>query len=387
MKFSLRLLTLLLLGAFAGQTSSAQGSYNYWSLGLSVATMHYQGDLDDHGFQPWIGLTRSEDDAQWGSPIDLLRPGFGFQANYHFNPHMFVGFNLNYGWIGADETEAVEPARQFRRLHFQNQIFEASALFNYEFFASDRHYRFRPNWSPFVFFGVALFYHNPYTELRLYDLSNYLYTQGYNGFDENNYQEMKAILDSDNGDYSAAVSDAFEQYYENDERVYLQPLRTEGQGLRDNTRPDGDPQCKDCADDPYSLLQFAIPVGIGVRRKLTDKLDLRFSVGLRKTFTDHIDDVGSIYYPDPDIFFNRSPTTDDPALSYLLTDRSRYRETVGGFNAHEVQRNIESQPGSVITEDNGGEFRGWTSQDDWFGTINLTLTYILDRGDRCPKFK
>ena len=276
MKFSLRLLTLLALATLLGTTAKAQGSYNYWSLGLSVGTMHYQGDLDDHGFQPWIKLSRGgEEGAEWGNPIDLVRPGFGFQANYHFNPHMYVGFNLNYGWIGADETEAKNEFRQFRRLHFENQIFEASALFTYEFFASDRHYRFRPNWSPFVFAGVALFYHNPYTRLRTYDLANYLGSEGYRGFDPDNYEEMKAILDQDNGDYSAAVRNAFEEFYENDEKVYLQSLRTEGQGLRQDNRPDGDPQCKDCADDQYSLLQFSIPMGIGVRRKLTDKMDLR----------------------------------------------------------------------------------------------------------------
>jgi hypothetical protein len=73
---------------------------------------------------------------------------------------------------------------------------------------------------------------------------------------------------------------------ENGEKVFLKPLSTEGQGLDGyNTKP-------------YGLTQFALPAGFGLKYAFDDRVRLGFEVGLRKTFTDYLDDV-STNYADP----------------------------------------------------------------------------------------
>lgn len=65
----------------------------------------------------------------------------------------------------------------------------------------------------------------------------------------------------------------------------LRALGTEGQ----NT-PTGDKK--------YSLNGISIPFGIGVKYSLSNKFGLGLEWGLRKTFTDYIDDVSKTYYLD-----------------------------------------------------------------------------------------
>lgn len=45
----------------------------------------------------------------------------------------------------------------------------------------------------------------------------------------------------------------------------------------------------------YSLFQFAIPMGAGIKYALTDNLILGFETAWRKTFTDYLDDVSWVY--------------------------------------------------------------------------------------------
>ncbi|WP_170254619.1 DUF6089 family protein [Phaeodactylibacter luteus] len=62
--------------------------------------------------------------------------------------------------------------------------------------------------------------------------------------------------------------------------VQLQPLGTEGQGLPGY-------------DAPYSLTQWAIPLGLGVKILLSDQVTLGLEFGGRKLFTDYLDDVSA----------------------------------------------------------------------------------------------
>lgn len=71
-------------------------------------------------------------------------------------------------------------------------------------------------------------------------------------------------------------------YYQNKWRN-LQPLSTEGEGL-----PDGPAK--------YSRINFAIPVGFGVKYPIDKRLSIGLEYGLRKTFTDYLDDVSTEYY-------------------------------------------------------------------------------------------
>lgn len=70
-------------------------------------------------------------------------------------------------------------------------------------------------------------------------------------------------------------------------KVYLQPLGTEGQaipGYSDHTL--------------YKLLQLQIPFGLGVKYAISPHLIVAGELGFRKLFTDYVDDVSSKTYAD-----------------------------------------------------------------------------------------
>ncbi len=118
-----------------------------------------------------------------------------------------------------------------RNLNFHSPIIEVSLVANYSFFDLQIN-----KVTPYIFGGIALFGFNPYT------------------FDTTG------------------------------SKVYLRNLGTEGQGL--NIYPDR---------KPYSLGQVAIPFGGGIRFRVTDNVYLGYEIGLRKVFTDYLDDVSTTY--------------------------------------------------------------------------------------------
>lgn len=71
------------------------------------------------------------------------------------------------------------------------------------------------------------------------------------------------------------------------EWIDLQPLGTEGQGIEGY-------------DAPYKLVQLAIPFGAGLNLKVNKRLGLKFEFGVRKLFTDYLDDISgtNINYAD-----------------------------------------------------------------------------------------
>ena len=70
----------------------------------------------------------------------------------------------------------------------------------------------------------------------------------------------------------------------------LKPLRTEGQGFAEY------PDRKE-----YSLTQMNIPMGLGVKYMLSERVNISLELLLRKSFTDYIDDVSTTYI-DPNLF-------------------------------------------------------------------------------------
>lgn len=77
----------------------------------------------------------------------------------------------------------------------------------------------------------------------------------------------------------------------NGNMVDLKPLHTEGEGF---------PEYPGVSN--YSLTQANIPVGIGLRYKLSSRLSLRLEYVHRVLFTDYLDDVSSRTYVDPASF-------------------------------------------------------------------------------------
>lgn len=65
-------------------------------------------------------------------------------------------------------------------------------------------------------------------------------------------------------------------------RIYLAEQSTEGQGFYKNRKD-------------YKLTQLALPFGGGMQWALSANKRLAFEIGIRKTFTDYLDDVSTTY--------------------------------------------------------------------------------------------
>ena len=141
---------------------------------------------------------------------------------------------LSYGRISADDqTTGFEPARN---LSFHSSIWDLMIGGQYYMLDPERYLL-----SPYAFAGVAFFHFNPYS----YDRAG--------------------------------------------NKVYLQPLSTEGQGFTEG-------------QEPYKLYQVAIPFGGGLKLSLNDNVRVGVELSLRKTFTDYLDDV-STRYVDPELLY------------------------------------------------------------------------------------
>lgn len=77
-------------------------------------------------------------------------------------------------------------------------------------------------------------------------------------------------------------------------KVFLQPLSTEGQGFV-------------AGKGNYKSTQFAIPFGFGAEYLITEDIRIGLEVGLRKTFTDYIDDVSTKYVDESVLLAARGP--------------------------------------------------------------------------------
>jgi hypothetical protein len=127
-------------------------------------------------------------------------------------------------------------------------------------------------------------------------------------------------------------------------KVFLKPLSTEGQGL-------------DADRKSYNLTQFAIPVGIGVKFRISDNTVLAYEVSVRKTFTDYLDDVSTTYF-------------DQFALA-----RER------GLKAVEMAYRGNEVKGSTDTYPEHGSVRGGSKYKDWYYFTGFTLYIGLGSGN------
>jgi opacity protein-like surface antigen len=126
-------------------------------------------------------------------------------------------------------------------------------------------------------------------------------------------------------------------------KYFLKPLSTEGEGFvqgREN----------------YSLIQFAIPFGGGVKLSLSENINVGLELGLRKLFTDYLDDVSTTYVDQ----------------SLLLTNK--------GAKAVELAyRGNELKNGGPYPA--GGSLRGGSKNKDWYYFTGLTVSFRLGGGD------
>jgi len=89
----------------------------------------------------------------------------------------------------------------------------------------------------------------------------------------------------------------------------LKPLHTEGEGFAEY------PKIKN-----YTLTQVNIPMGIGAKYFISDRVNVGLEVLHRKTFTDYVDDV-STKYIDPDLF-DKYLSVQNAAIARQINDKA-----------------------------------------------------------------
>jgi hypothetical protein len=155
----------------------------------------------------------------------------GIGLEYDLTQHFSLLSNITFGKVGASDAYSQQADVRARNLSFQTDIDELNLLAEYNLFSLRSH-----KVTPYGFVGVAVYHFNPFA------------------FDSTG------------------------------EKVYLRPLSTEGEGLSQYPNV-----------HPYALTQLAIPFGGGIKFRISDQIVLAYEIGLRKLFTDYLDDVSGRY--------------------------------------------------------------------------------------------
>lgn len=156
------------------------------------------------------------------------KPFFSLGARYDLSEHLAARTYLSYTSLQADDKNG-NAGRKARNLNFKTKLFEWELTGQYNLFSLNDKW-----WTPYVYAGIDVFRFNPYT------------------------------------------------HDESDNKVFLQPLSTEGQGFRSGT-------------PAYQLTQFCLPFGFGAEYSLNEDMRLGLEFGYRKLFTDYLDDVSTTY--------------------------------------------------------------------------------------------
>ena len=214
---------------------------------------------------------------------------FGAGVQYDLNPHFSLLSNLTYGKVGASDAYATQADLRARNLSFQTNIGEWNLLAEYNLLDLRSH-----RITPYVFAGVAVYHFNPYA----YDTTG--------------------------------------------KKVYLRPLSTEGEGL---------PQYPN--SKPYALTQLAIPFGGGIKFRVSDRVTLAYEIGMRKLFTDYLDDVSGRYVDEATLLAAKGPEAVEMA-----------------YRGNEIKGGSGYPPAGTV--------RGDPKRKDWYYMSGLRVTIALN---------
>jgi hypothetical protein len=244
---------LVALAICFGACSSGMGQWHSnttWETGISMGPIVFMGDL---GGNPGVGKPLLKD-----YNIPSTRYAFGAYITCYPQPWLGVRFMINHGVLyGSDALtnakSGEELSRKNRNLDFRSQLNEGllMAEFMPTIFLEDEPGQYIGKIRPYGILGIGVFHFNP------------------------------------QGSYTDSLG--------NSSWVYLRPLHTEGEGFAEY------PKRK-----MYSLTQINIPMGIGAKYYMNNKITLSAEILHRKTFTDYIDDVSTTYI-DPSLFYKYLP--------------------------------------------------------------------------------
>lgn len=245
----------------------------------------------------------------------LAQPAAAINYRYNIDRRFALRAGVWHGELRAsDKLNTNDTVKINRNLHFKSPISEVSGLIEFNFFNYETGNRKYP-FTPFVYTGISLFQFNP--KARQTDTEN--------------------VFDNDNGNGNPWID--------------LQTLGTEGQNSAQYPEKDN-----------YQLIQFSIPIGVGLKISINDNFSLTAEYGARRTYTDYLDDVGGTY-ADPYYLYAENE------LAANLSDRSyaliEYLENNQGANITSWQGNI----GKLRANEND-----WS---DWYSFAGISIVYKI----------
>jgi opacity protein-like surface antigen len=221
--------------------------------------------------------------------LSQSNPAFGLGLSYGISRQFTLRGAANFIKIeGSDETGDAAKNVAYRNLSFQSNVWEAQLAMEFNLLDIEER-----GFAPYIFAGVAAFHFNPY---------------------------------------------AFDNSHN---KVFLRPLTTEGQGLAQY------PEKK-----LYANNQIALPFGGGIKFALSDQLQVGIEIGLRKLFTDYLDDVSGTYADSSLLSAARGPQ----AIAFAYRGRE-----IHGSSRYPTAGNIRGNP----------------QKKDWYYTTGLKISYVI----------
>lgn len=207
---------------------------------------------------------------------DLTNPGSYFDTRlnlvggiqYRFSNRVNAGLNLMAFQLSGDDDK-IDPElnTRSRGLSFVSNNLELTATASVSLFPTANRFTQRKLINPYVFGGVGVLLFDPRAEVPEF------------------------LRD--------AAGDPLREVPRGGEMVSLRKYQTE--------RP-----------NEYGRLALVVPVGVGVKVKVNDFMDVSAQVSNRITFTDYLDDVSGVGYPDLDQFDWEN--NDREAIAAALSD-------------------------------------------------------------------
>jgi len=238
-----------------------------------------------------------------------IRAAFEIGYRYRLSKESSVTGRLIYARLAGDDKYTEEPFRNNRNCNFKSPVVEFSGQYEYDIIREHPGHIYNLRGiqglrelqiTSYVFAGLGVIYFNP------------------------------------KGKY-------------NDKWYRLRPMCTEGEGMVPTRRK-------------YALVQVVIPVGLGFKYALSKDWSVGIEYGMRKTFTDYIDDVSKTYF--------------DPV--YLAAQK-------GALAAHFSNPTNGSLPSYVTA---AGQQRGDMRDKDAYMFAFISFYYKIKRGQfTIPKFR
>lgn len=219
------------------------------------------------------------------------KPAFGLIYRYNLGYRAAVRITASYGNVWAADGESDDAFQQNRNLSFKSKIYEGAFGVEVNMFK----------------YSIASM-KNPITPYFFYEIG---------------YMRMNPQVDY------------------NGNEIDLRSIGTEGQGTNLSDK------------SPYSLNQIVMPLGIGIKFNLANRLAMSFEYGVRKTFTDYLDDVSGNYV-DTDLL-----TAENGPIAGELSNPSLDGINRAGFN------------------------RGNDSTKDWYMFYGAMITFKPFKRDVC----